>query len=314
MDNGEGFKNSLVLTISYERSLVYSFNDILNAETLDNYYNEEQIKEFTGSGDSEGSQSAGISTLPVEEEKYKSIGPITLSADIVKNVQPKNSQISTYKIGKDINLEEVSAVKEFSAEVYAANEDGKEIDFSNETTRNEAIENTLKPAYNAMFNSMLESYGWSVFDNAENDSICLGEIIYYVKQQKTPVEDKNNPNNNNIKVSAISVKCVGKTYNLAGCSNKLETCKDFTITKINGKVVPEKPKESQESQESQETQETQETKETYESVLANAPLDLINTVFADAEVELRKQGTQLVKQIVKAPVYKYPNGKPELVS
>lgn len=314
MDNGEGFKNSIVLSISYERSLVYSFNDILNAETLDNYYNEEQIKEFTGSGDSEGSQSEGISTLPVEEEKYKSIGPITLAEDKTVNVTAKidkNSHSATCTIDKKIKLEEVSAVKEFSVEVYVEKkkEDGTEIDFNNEADRNKAIENTLQSAYDTMFNSMLESYGWTQFNNSENSSICLGEVIYYVKQQKTPVQDKNNsnPNNSNLEVSAISVKCVGKTYNFAGCANKLETCEHFKFTKINNKVVPDK---SQESQETQETQETQGTKETYESVLANAPLDLINTVFAKAEEELRN----LAKQIVEKPVYKYPNGEPELVS
>lgn len=282
MDNGEGFKNSLVLSISYERSLVYSFNDILNAETLENYYNEEQIKEFTGSGDSEGSQSEGISTLPVEEELYKSIGPITFALNGNYKGKIDNTYHSaTYKITEDIKLEEISAVKEFNAEVYAVNEDGTAIDFSNETVINDAIENTLEPAYNAMFSSMLESYGWSVFDNSENTGICLGEVTYYVKQQKTPVQDENNPNNSNTKVSAVSVKCVGKTYNFAGCANKLETCEQFTI---NEKKVSE---------------------------LTDVPLDVVNSVLARTEELLNEK---LKKQIVKAPVYKYTNGKPELVS
>jgi hypothetical protein len=284
MDNGEGFKNSLVLSITYERSLVYSFNDILSAETLENYYNEEQIKEFTGSGDSEGTQTTGVETLPVEEEKYKSIGPITFTDDITGNFSAtinKTRYSGNYKLTKDIKLEELSAVKEFTTEVYAVNEDGSEIDFSNETVRNKAIEKASSDAYNAMLSSILESYGWSVFDNTENDSICLGEVIYYLKQQKTPVQDQNNPNNSNTKVSAISVKCVGKTYNFTGCANKLETCEKFTI---NDKKVSE---------------------------LTDMPLDVVNSIFASTETVLKKA---LAKNIVTAPVYKYPNGEPELVS
>lgn len=282
MDNGEGFKNSLVLSITYERSLVYSFNDILSAETLENYYNEEQIKEFTGSGDSEGTQTTGIETLPVEEELYKSIGPIKLESDIKKTVKVKvngKNENKPYEIKTDINLEEIANVKEFSAEYYAEKEEGT--DFSDENVKETAINTAIGKAYEQMHGSMLESYGWTTFADNQNESRCLGEIIYYLKQQKSTVQDADNPNNTTTIVSDISIKCIGKVYDFSNCQDKLKTCEQF---KINDKKVSE---------------------------LTDVSLDIVNSVLADAEVSLK---AAMKGKEVTAPVYKYPNGEKQLAS
>lgn len=74
ISNVEGFKNNFMLTIKYQRSFVYSINNIYGTETLDNYYNKAAIELFTGEKDNEP-DSKTVPNAPKKEDLEK-IGPI----------------------------------------------------------------------------------------------------------------------------------------------------------------------------------------------------------------------------------------------
>lgn len=87
MSNTEGFKNNLVLSIKYQRSFVYSVNNIYGTETLDNYYNKAAIELFTGETDDD-KKSENNPNEP-EKEDIEKIGPIQPFAFSYKTVYNK---------------------------------------------------------------------------------------------------------------------------------------------------------------------------------------------------------------------------------
>lgn len=74
MSNAEGFKHNLVLSIKYQRSFIYSVNNIYGVETLDNYFNKDAIELFTGVKDDDVNSLNESNTT--EKEDITKIGPI----------------------------------------------------------------------------------------------------------------------------------------------------------------------------------------------------------------------------------------------